>query len=100
MNARTQISLDPDTQRRARVRAEELGISFGDYVRRAIVRDLAVEPAASSGVGQLFDMIDEGEPTEIAKDKDLLVVQAVAMVHARTTGQASEVIVTPKRRRT
>jgi len=30
MNARTQITLDPDTQRRAQAKAAELGISFAE----------------------------------------------------------------------
>jgi hypothetical protein len=38
--SRTQITLDAETQRQARRRAGELGISFAEYVRRLLVRDL------------------------------------------------------------
>ena len=34
MNARTQITLDPAMQRRARAKAAEFGISFAEYVRQ------------------------------------------------------------------
>ena len=40
MNARTQITMDPEMQRRAQAKAAELGISFAEYVRRVIDRDL------------------------------------------------------------
>jgi hypothetical protein len=40
MNARTQITIDPELQRRAQARAAELGISFAEYVRRLLASDL------------------------------------------------------------
>ena len=40
MNARTQITMDPEMQRRAHAKAAELGISFAEYVRRVIAQDL------------------------------------------------------------
>ena len=40
MNARTQITMDPEMQRRAQAKAAELGISFAEYVRRVIAQDL------------------------------------------------------------
>ena len=42
MMARMQISLDPELQRRAQRRAAELGISFAEYVRGVVTRDLGV----------------------------------------------------------
>ncbi|HEY2186010.1 MAG TPA: hypothetical protein VGH39_13525 [Xanthobacteraceae bacterium] len=37
MNIRSQISLDPELQRRAQAKAADLGISFAEYVRRLVV---------------------------------------------------------------
>ena len=37
--ARTQITLEPEIQRRARQRAGDLGVSFAEYVRRLVARD-------------------------------------------------------------
>jgi hypothetical protein len=42
MPSRTQITLEPELDRRAKEKAGELGISFAEYVRRLIRRDLAV----------------------------------------------------------
>src|SRR5437879_4717747 len=39
-NARTQITLKPEMQRRARQRAGDLGVSLSEYVRRLLARDL------------------------------------------------------------
>ncbi len=36
----SEITLDPETQRRARRRATGLGMSLAEYVRRLILRDL------------------------------------------------------------
>src|SRR3954453_3490386 len=76
MNARTQITLDPQTQRRGQAKAAELGISFADYVRRLLAQDLdqAKPKADISGV---FDLGASDEPTDIARDKDKRVGDAV-----------------------
>jgi hypothetical protein len=51
MNARTQITMDPDMQHRAHARAAALGISFAEYVRRLVQQDLG-EPG---GQGRRVD---------------------------------------------
>ena len=83
MNARTQITLDPDTQRRAHAKAAELGISFAEYVRRLIARDQR-EPKGEFDVSVMFDLVDEGPATNIARDKDKMVSEA--MEHERSGG--------------
>ena len=87
MNARTQISMDPATQRRAQQRAKELGLSFAEYVRRVIASDLAPEPAAEFDITSIFDLGESVEPTDIARDKDKMVGEAVWQEHLRKTGQ-------------
>jgi hypothetical protein len=76
MNARTQITLDPDTQRRAHAKAAELGISFAEYVRRLIARDQH-EAKGEFDISVMFDLVDEGRATNIARDKDKMVNEAI-----------------------
>lgn len=89
MNARTQITMDPALQRRAQEKAAELGISFAEYVRRLLAQDLGPEerPEPKADISVVFDLIDEGEPTDIARDKDKMVGQAVWEEYLRDIGQ-------------
>jgi hypothetical protein len=59
MMARVQVALSPEEHRRARARAAELGISFAEYVRRLVARDLG-ETRATGDVSGLFDLGDSG----------------------------------------
>ena len=92
MNARMQITLDPETRRRARAKAAELGISIAEYVRRALARDLG-EPQAKADISIFFDLVDEGPRTNIARDKDKFLAEAVWKEHLRKTSHK------PQRRR-
>ena len=76
MMSRTQISLDPEVQRRARERAAQLGLSFAEYVRQLLVRDLGErQPRATPS--SIFDLGNSGG-TDIARDKDSLLGEAAA----------------------
>lgn len=86
MTARTQITLDPETQRRARAKAAELGISFAEYVRRLVANDLG-EPKSKPDVSLIFNLIDEGPPTDIARDKDKMIGEAVWDNYLRKIGR-------------
>jgi len=86
MNARTQITLDPELQRRAQARAAELGISFAEYVRRLVTSDLG-EPKPKADISMVFDLVDEGPPTNIARDKDKMIGEAVWDDYVRSTGR-------------
>ena len=88
MNARTQITMGPEMQRRAHVKAAALGISFAEYVRRLVQQDLG-EPEAKADVSIIFDLVTEGEPTDIARDKDKLIGDAVWAEYLAETGQKS-----------
>ena len=85
MNARTQITMNPEMQRRAQAKAAELGISFVEYVRRVIAQDLG-EAKSRTDISIFFDLIDEGPPTDIARDKDRFLAEAVWKEHLRKTG--------------
>jgi hypothetical protein len=84
MNARTQITIDPELQDLAHAKASELGISFAEYVRRLLAQDLA-SARRKVHVSAVFDLVDEGPPTNIARDKDKMVAEAVWQEHLRKT---------------
>jgi hypothetical protein len=68
MNARTQITMDPEMRRRAHAKAAELGISFAEYVRRVIAEDRG-EDKPKADISFIFDLVTEGEPTDIAREQ-------------------------------
>jgi hypothetical protein len=80
MNSRTQVTLDPEMQRRAQARAAELSISFAEYVRRLLVQDLT-ESKPERDISAIFDIAD-GSPTIIANDKKKMIAEAVLEEHA------------------
>ena len=84
MNARTQITIDPDMQRRAHARAAELGISFAEYVRRLLTQDLG-EPRRKADISLVFNLVTEGPSTNVARDKNKMLAEAVWQEHLRTT---------------
>ena len=86
MNARTQITLDPELQRRAHAKAAELGISFAEYVRRVLANDLG-EQKPKVDISAVFDLVDEGPPTNIARDKHKMIGQAMWDEHLRSIGR-------------
>jgi hypothetical protein len=82
MITRTQITMDSDLQRRAHAKAAELGLSFAEYVRRVIAHDLG-EPKHRADISLLFDLGASAEPTDIARDKDQMIGEAVWSGHLR-----------------
>jgi hypothetical protein len=90
--------MDPETQRRAQAKAAELGISFAEYIRRLVANDLdALEKKAD--ITSLFGLIDEGPPTNIARDKDKMIGEAVWQDYLRKTGRLRKRPVTRAKRR-
>ena len=82
MNARTQITLDPDTQRRAQAKAAELGISFAEYVRQLLARDLG-QPKREVSISMIFDLGASDAPTDVARDKHAMLDEATWEEHVR-----------------
>ena len=76
MMSRTQITLEPETQRRARRRANDLGISLAEYVRRLLERDLG-GPAIQTDPTLVFDL-GRSSGSDIAKQKDAMIAEAIA----------------------
>jgi hypothetical protein len=73
-------------RRRAQTKAADLGISFAEYVRRLVANDLG-EPKPQADISIIFDLIDEGPPTNIARDKDKMIGEAVWTNYLRKTGR-------------
>ena len=78
---RTQISLDPEIQRRARERATTLGISLTEYIRRLLARDLE-QPQQPVDPALIFDLGSSGG-ADIARDKDVLIGEAAVAENRR-----------------
>jgi hypothetical protein len=83
--ARTQVSLEPELQRRARERAAQLGISFAEYVRRLVDQDL-LEPKRPVSPSLVFSLGRSGG-TDIAREKDELIADAIEF-HDRRSREA------------
>lgn len=76
MMSRTQITLDPELQRRARHRAAQLGISLAEYLRRLVARDLTErEPTTDPSV--VFNL-GRSAGADVARAKDQMLGEAVA----------------------
>lgn len=81
MMSRSQITLDPEIQRRARQRASDLGISLAEYVRRLMLRDLG-EGLPPADPSRVFDL-GRSAGSDIARNKDAMVAEAVGALHQR-----------------
>jgi hypothetical protein len=85
MKARTQITIDLEMRRRAQAKAAALGISFAEYIRRLLAQDLG-EAKRKVDVSLVFDLVDEGPRTNIARYKDKMLGDAVWKEHYRKIG--------------
>ena len=76
MVARTQITLEPELHRRARIKALDLGVSFAEYIRRLVSDDLGStsKPASPATV---FDLGASGN-SDIAANKAEMLAQALS----------------------
>src|SRR5437763_9671170 len=86
MYRRTQIRIGSELQKRAQARATELGISFAEYVRRLVASDIG-ESTPKPDISIVFDLAASGKPTDIARDKDKMIGQAVWEEYLRKTGR-------------
>lgn len=87
MSARTQVTLDPETQRRAQAKAAEQKMSFAEYMRRLVVKDLG-EPKRKLDISTVFDLADEGSETDVARCKDEMIAEAILDVHSAKPGRS------------
>jgi hypothetical protein len=78
---RAQITLDNETHRRARKRAAELGVSFAEYIRSLVARDLA-SPGKAADRSILF-ALGRSAGSDVAENKDAMIAEALS---ARRSG--------------
>lgn len=81
MMARIQVTLDSELHRRARDRAAQLGVSFAQYIRRLVNDDL-VEHQRRVSASPVLELGSSGG-SDVARDKDQLVGEAVLADHER-----------------
>ena len=74
MMARTQITLDSELRKKARLRASELGISFAEYVRQVIARDLG-RSQTKTDISSIFNLGTSGG-SNIARNKEAMIAEA------------------------
>lgn len=83
MTQRTQVTLDPALDRRAKERARALGISFAEYIRRLVARDLDPEERPGD-ISAIFGLGTSGR-SDISRRKDEYLGEAIAAEHRPET---------------
>lgn len=81
MMTKTLVSLDSELQRQARRKAAELGVSFAEYVRTLVARDLGRRKRRANP-SVIFGLGDSGG-ADIARGKDAMVGEAIAADRGR-----------------
>lgn len=76
MMARTQITLEPETHKRARQRASDLGVSLAEYLRGLVKKDLG-SPQKKADVSCIFNLGHGGHDSDIANRKDEMIADAI-----------------------
>ena len=84
MVVRTQVTLDSDMHRRAKRRAAERGISFAEYIRQVVDRDLGEQP--KTDISAIFGIGDSGG-SNVARYKDRYLDEAAWSEYLRKTGR-------------
>lgn len=76
MLVRTQVSLDPETHRRAKRRAHELGISLAALTRRALRRELEGEQEGGGGELEAIFGLGASGGSDVARHKESYLAEA------------------------
>ena len=71
MPIETPIVLEPELEKQAQQRAQQLGVPLADYIRQLITQDLE-NPVPASDPSIIFNLGDSGG-SDIARDKDRLL---------------------------
>ncbi len=84
MVVRVQVTLDAGAHRRAKRRAAERGISFAEYIRQVVDRDLGEQPRTD--ISAIFGLLDSGR-SDISSNVDKYLGESLRKEHLRNTGQ-------------
>lgn len=90
MTVHVTIPMDAAELDRAKSAAIALGISLEDYLHRVVTGHLPPMNVSSEkgDISLLFGFFESDEPTDIARDKDALLSEAVWQEHLRKTRQS------------
>ena len=92
MTEHVTISLDQTRLDMARREAQRLGVSVETYLTRLVEGQLppVAPPArAKPHISAIFGIGESAEPTDVGRDKDAMVGEAVWKEHLRKTRQSS-----------
>jgi antitoxin component of RelBE/YafQ-DinJ toxin-antitoxin module len=89
------IDLDDELLSRAEARAAEFGVTPAEYVKRLVRQGLdsrarpagPVEDEKPFDISEMLDLVADAPGTDIARDKDKLIGEAVWEHHLEETGQ-------------
>ncbi len=95
MSATVEINVDDELMEHAASRAAELGLTPGEYLQRLLRDDLEAcerptglaEDGEPFDISEMFDLVTDGPETDIAKDKDKLIGEAVWEEYLSESGQ-------------
>ena len=88
MCAKIEVPLDDAVMERARLQAAILGMTVEAYLSDLVGNTSRLETAPSRGdVSGIFGLVKDGEPTDIAKDKDRLIGEAACQEYLEETKQ-------------
>jgi hypothetical protein len=87
MVVRAQVTLDADMHRRAKRRAAERGISFAEYIRQVVDRDLGEQP--KSDISEIFGLFDSGL-SDVSANVDKYLDEAAWSEYLRKMGRSPE----------
>jgi hypothetical protein len=82
MVVRMQVTLDADVHRRAKRRAAERGVSFAEYIRQVVDRDLGEQ--AETDISSIFGIGDSGG-SNVGREKQRYLDEAAWSEHLRKT---------------
>ena len=86
MCAKIEVPLDDAVMERARVQAAILGMTVEAYLTDLVRQRLPPRDSAVKGdVSDIFGLVKDGTPTDVAKDKDKLIGEAASQEHLEET---------------
>jgi Ribbon-helix-helix protein, copG family len=87
MSQHVTIQLDENDIERAQKAAEALGVSTEEFLRQLITANLPIRSGPRVPFSAIFPIGSSDEPTDISKDKDKMISEAVWEEYLRETGQ-------------
>jgi hypothetical protein len=88
MTVHITVPIEAEALERARERASDAGIPVDQYLAQILSKVLVIDaPSAKGHVSDIFGLVTDGEPTDIGRDKDKMIGEAVWQEHLRKTRQ-------------